>query len=171
MGEERPDALDLLADARFDEWRGLPPGLELQGVTARFPPSHPATAPGYLGSAGTPVRYITVPVPGFRTELRVWFRPGDAHVVLIEGTGTPPELDTLADRLGEPDARLDTYLNVLPLEGGELVFAGRGLTLFTNPATGRLLRLGLYERTTIDDYERRIRLDLELHDRAHGEGR
>jgi len=160
---EPTDALELLATGRFDEWWGLPP-LSLRAVTARFPPSDLSPVVGSLGSDLVPARYVTVPVPGFGSEVRVWFTEPDDLVVRIDGTpaGAGLAQEPLVRRLGEPDARLDTYLNVLRVEKGELVYARRGLTLLTNPANQLLLGTAFYAGTTPEVYERRLRLDLRL---------
>jgi hypothetical protein len=164
---EPTGALELLADGRLEEWQGLPPSLSLPTVTARFPPSDLSPVVGSLGSDLVPARYVTVPVPGFPSEMRVWFTEPDDRVVRMDATRPAAvSLEPLIRRLGEPEARLDTYVNVLRVEEGELVYAGRGLTLLTNPANRLLLGMAFYAGTTVDGYQRRLRLDLRLRTRA-----
>jgi len=159
----RPEALEPLrrfAARDFLGWSGLHPSTMVADVAAVFEVDA-TPQPAVLGSDQRGVSWTTVAADGFPEGIRVWLDGVD--VVLLDGPGAalPDGLSPLLDELGEPEARLDSYLGVFRIEASEWVYPGRGLTLYVNPENMVLLRVAGYVPTTLDEYERRLRIDLE----------
>jgi hypothetical protein len=67
------------------------------------------------------------------------------------------ELSPLVDELGDAPERLDYAHGTLPVDGGEWVYADRGITLFVNTTAEELLHVALYAPTGVADYRARLR--------------
>lgn len=167
MTNEHPDALDALrrfAARDLAGWRGLAPGTTVGDVAAAFEVDD-TPQPARLGSEERVAGWVTVEADGYPEGLRVWL-DGTA-VALLDGPDAelPGGAEALADvlaELGEPAARLDSYLGVFRLDDSEWVYPQRGLTLYVNPENMLLLRLVGYVATDLDTYERQLRIDLEM---------
>jgi hypothetical protein len=158
---EAMDALRRFATRDFRGWSGLQPRTTLHDIAAAFEVDD-VPQPALLGSELRQAGWVTVAADGFPAGIRVWLDEMD--VVLLEGEDPdlPGGLQPLLDELGEPEARLDSYLGTLPLEGSEWVYPTRGLALYVNPENMLLLRVAGYAPASLDEYERRLRLDLEM---------
>jgi hypothetical protein len=163
---EALEPLRRFAARDFRGWSGLHQPTMVADVAAVFEVDD-TPQPALLGSEGRAAGWLTVEAEGYPEGIRVWLDGID--VVLLEGPGValPDGLQPLLDELGEPDARLDSYLGVFRLEGSEWVYPSRGLSLYVNPENMVLLRVAGYAPATLDDYERRLRLDLEMHRLPH----
>jgi hypothetical protein len=154
-------ALRALACRDFLDWRGLAPETSLADVAAVFPIEDDWRGAGHLGEEGQEVSWLSAEAEGYPQGIRIWL--DQDRVVLIDGES--PELSAglpaLLQAIGTPEARLDAYLGMLLIPESEEVYPGRGLTLHINPENGILLRLLAYAPTTLEDYRRRLRLDLQ----------
>lgn len=142
-------------------WSGLPAALpltDLAEVLALHLDDH------RHGLAGEPPE-VRPWVPAYDGRyaggLRVWLEGDD--VVALEGL---EPVDAAGDFLGAPDlgapqARLESVLGPLLLEGGELVHASRGLALRTNPDNGLLLGVVGFAPMSVAAYRRRVRPEPE----------
>src|SRR5262245_16483738 len=142
----RPEALAPLrrfAARDFRGWSGLDPRTMLHDVAEAFEVDD-VPQPGVLGSEERAAGWVTVAAGGYPEGIRVWLDQMD--VLLLDGPDPelPEGLPALLDALGEPEARLDSYLGPLRVEGGEWVYAARGLTVYVNPENMLLLRLAGY---------------------------
>ncbi len=152
-------ALADFAAVHLDGWRGLPAGLRV--ADAAFLGADPARAlTGTVGDPPRTARWLPCASSTYRHGMRIWVDYDD--IVLIEGDHPMSDADALvaAPDLGEPDARLDTVLDTLVLDDGELVYAARGLALRVNPGNGLLLGVRGFVPTSVDDYVTRLRPQL-----------
>jgi hypothetical protein len=152
-------ALADFAAVRLDGWPGLPAGLGT--ADAAFLGADPARAlPGLIGDPPRAGRWLPCVSSVYRGGLRVWV-DGD-RITLIEGDNPVDEAGEPmpAPDLGEPEARLDTVLDTLVLDGGELVHAARGLAVRVNPGNGLLLGVRGFVPRSVDDYVTLLRPQL-----------
>jgi hypothetical protein len=147
------EALDALAAAGLDGWRGLPP-LTLADVRERFPDVAEGVGHGRLGAGAHD--YVLVSADGYEEPLRVWL--DGERVVAIDVEYPPPE--AVPSDLGAPAERRDFHWAGLELAGGEHVYPDRGLALFVNPDTGGVLRLEVFAAGSLADYDAAARLHL-----------
>lgn len=144
------DSLRRFAAADLARWPGLPPGL-------RLPTLDGAVGEGALGEERRPAGWVAAESEVWEGGLRVWH--DGPFVLALEGSdpGDGAGAPLAAPDLGPPEAVLDTYLGRLPLAGGELVYASRGLALRVNPENGLLLGAVGFLPTTVDEYRARLR--------------
>lgn len=154
-------ALRAFARRDFHDWRGLAPDTSLSDAVAVFEDDDDWRGAGKLGSERRASRWASVAVEGYEKGVRVWL--DEDLVILIDGESptlaTP--LPVLLQDIGQPEAKLDSYLGTLLIPESEWVYAGRGLTLYVNPENGILLRVAVFVPTTLDDYRQRLQLDLQ----------
>jgi hypothetical protein len=148
------DVLRLFAAADLAGWTGLPDALSPASV---LPPEQGAGGVGVLGDERRRAQWISIPSTVYAGGLRVWHDGG--LVLVVEGldpldaSGGP----LAAPDLGEPEATLETFLGRLRLEGGERVYASRGLALRVNPENGVLLGAVGFAPTDSAEYRARLR--------------
>lgn len=154
--------LQAFANRTLRSFTGLASPTSLDDVAGVFDLDRSWHGQGVLGSAGHRTDWFSATANGFARGIRVWV--ADGAVVLIDAADVslPEALPSLLDALGEPDAKLDSFLGTLEIRGSEYVYAGRGLTLYVNPATAMLLRIAGFTATSLDDYQRNLRLDLRM---------
>lgn len=138
-------------------WRGLPAGLRLDDLDDLLGFDPGFRLRGERGDPSVTCPWVPVTSDVFDGGLRLWLE-GDL-VVLVEGVHP---LDssrefTAAPQLGEPEGVLDSFLGPLALDGGEQVYAARGLAVRVNPENGLLLGLVGFRPTTLEDYVARLR--------------
>lgn len=161
------DARHLIAHAdlrALEEWTGLTAAsvdeLEAGGVVI----DREFGGSGSLGSDQIPTQWFAADSAAYEEGVRVWFR--DGQCVLIEAQlpidvdGEPTVASDIA-AFGEADATFETFLGRLRIPDGEHVFASRGLTITLNPENDMVLSIYGYSATTLDDYENRLRPQLE----------
>ena len=154
-------ALRAFAARDFREWAGLPRACSLGDLEKIAPPPDDWRGAAFLGE--TQASYAMLTLDGYARPVRVYLQ-GDRGLMLeAQFPQVAPDTASLLAALGEPEAKLDSHLGTLRLAGSEWVYPGRGLTLFVNPANGVLLRLAAYAPTTLQAYERELRVDHEVH--------
>jgi hypothetical protein len=148
-------ACEAFDRAEFTAFEGLTDGLTLDELAALLHVDRDVAGRGFLGSSRRYASWSGVASRAFSGGIRAWHE--GERVLVLEG-GTP--VDATVPDLGEPDKVLDWILGHLPLPGGELVYAGRGLALRINPETGVVLAALAFAPTTSDEYEERLRPDV-----------
>jgi len=148
-------ACETFDRAEFAAFEGLPDGLTVDELEELLPVDRVVVGRGLLGSSRRYASWAGAESQTFSGGIRVWHDGG--RVLVLEGLDP---VDTAAPDLGEPDAALDWALGHLPLPGGELVYAGRGLALRLNPENGVLLAALAFAPTTADEYEAGLRPDV-----------
>jgi hypothetical protein len=146
----------------FVGWTGLPPDCTPDAMFGE--PFDEAEWPTRtLGREDT--HWIQVEVPGYYSPT---ISVRDGKIVLFDGMN--PELDggwpPLAADLGEPEAKLDWYRDIVLMKDGEWVYPARGITIFGRAAGNAALHIAVYAPTTLAEYEASLRPDLrtEIHD-------
>lgn len=152
-------ALALVAAGSFQAWQGLPPGCSIDDLTRRFGASL-GTARAALGEDLLPTDFMVFELSGQSRPLRAFVEHGRVLLLDLEYPVLGDDADTLRAALGAPEAQLDFPWNVLVLEQAEWVYPRRGLTLFINPDTRKVLRWAVYTPTDLATYQRRLRLQL-----------
>lgn len=155
------NVLESLAALDLSNWTGLPGGISLEQAGERFAIDDDWGGTGQLGSARRQADWYAVEARGFPEGLRLWFSGPELILADARHPELSVELEELLAELGSPQARLDAYLGTLLIEGSEWVWADRGLTLYVNPANGRLLRVSVYRPCSLSDYEEALRLNLK----------
>jgi hypothetical protein len=149
------------AAVRLRDWTGLPTGLRADG----FADYGARPDQRFRGEIGDPARvqwWFGLDSMVYEGGLRVWVdEAGD--VLLVEGDDPIDDAGEplAAPDLGAPDAEFDTVLDTLVLDGGERVFAERGLSLRVNPDNGLLLGVRGFVPTSVEDFRARLRPVLE----------
>ena len=152
------DALHAFAAHHFANWRGLPE-CALTDVSAEWTLLDEQAHPGTLGKRGA--SWTAASAPGYDESVQIWY--DDEHVLLL--LVEYPEFEdwpALLEQVGEPLAKLDSYLSTLLIPGSEWVYPERGLTLYVNPENEALLRLAVYAPTTLERYESELRLSFKM---------
>jgi hypothetical protein len=156
------ETLQVFARRDIVAFAGLAHPTTLDDVAAVFDLDRSWHRQEPLGSERRGVDWFAAGAAGFGRGIRVF--ASDGAVVLLDA----PDVDLsdrppgLPDMPGEPDARLDTYLGMSRIAGGEWVYARRGLTLCIIPESGVLFRLLAFAPTDLETYSRRLRLDLKV---------
>jgi hypothetical protein len=138
----------------FRGWQGIPEECRPQDLFPELPddPSYWGVRP--LGEDYLPSSFHVLGLPGY-------YRPTvsvrDGELTLFDGMNPEFELPPVLEELGEPDARLDYQHGTLPVNAGEWVFPGRGITLFLNTTSEVPLHVALYRPTDLDGYASRLR--------------
>lgn len=153
----------FLTDADVSTWTGLP-ALGAAELASLFGVDLGSVRIAHDDRGEPPARgvWVAAPTRRFVGGLRLWLDDDDrerARVVLIEGIA-PRDGDGAAlsaPDLGPAEELLDASLGPLSLEGGERVYARRGLAVRLNPENGVLLGLLGFAPTTADDYRTRLR--------------
>jgi hypothetical protein len=152
-------AARAIRERQFVGWRGLPGGCTPAALVPGLPDPLPELADQparRLGSDASSAAFVVLELPG-------WYRPmasfRGGSVVLVDGM--TPELaggaaPLLAD-LGAPAAKLDWDYGTLPIAHGEWPYPERGVTLFLNTTSDKVLHMALYVPTTLEVYLRTLR--------------
>jgi|SRR5687767_9636821 len=155
-------ALQMFAEKRFVNWRGLPQGCVLTDVAAMFSLSNQGVGAGHLGRRQRQVEFRMFQVKGYQRPVRAWFDSTQLTMLDAEHPGLEQQLPGVLASLGEPEAKLDFYWDVVEIKKGELVYASRGITFFTDPTDNQVLRLLVFPATTIEDYIEKFRLEFRM---------
>jgi hypothetical protein len=154
------DLLRVFAAADAARWPGLPGGITVADAGAVVPLEDGAAGGGFLGEDRHPASWVIAGSETYEGGLYVWHDGG--RVLLldgrdpVDGEGQP----LVAPELGEPELALDTVLGRLTLDGGERVYAARGLALRVNPANRLLLGVIGFAPVSAAEYRSRLRPDL-----------
>ncbi len=148
------DARLTIERRHFVGWRGLPPDCTPEALFGV------ALDDGWgeqqLGADFEPARTRLLEIDGYYRPM-AYVR--DGRVAMFAGMN--PELETswkeLSDDLGPPEAVLNWTHATTEMEGGERVYARRGITVFINPHNDFVVHLSLYLPTSADVYVRRLR--------------
>lgn len=151
------DALRRFAAAELDGWEGLPTGLSLADAGVVLPLEEGSAGRGFIGDDRLPARWVSAPSSLFAGGVRVWHDGADVLAIEARDPFAAGGEPLAAPEPGEPEARLDTYVGRLRLEGGELVYAARGLALRVNPENGVLLGAVAFAPTSVGEYRSRLR--------------
>lgn len=163
--QDRPDscaaALERVRSWDLRGWHGWPADCTAAALEEGLGAPNRGEGRGFLGAERREHTFRTYPVEGADEPLRVWQADGRPVMLDIED---PPLAaggwKAAAAAWGDPEAKLDFVWGQLPLEGGEWVWARRGVTVFVNPANDALLRVALYPSVSLDEYRRGWRLNL-----------
>jgi hypothetical protein len=152
------EVVEMFARQDFAAWRGLPPDCTVGEVLERFAPQDDWIGFAQLGSDFVAASYRYCRVPSYGTPVRIWFI--DERVVELEAMDLAKMTDVqeLADVLGQPPARLDSYLGVVLVENGEWVYPERGLAFSTDSSGQHVSRLSVFASTDLEGYRRRLRV-------------
>ena len=168
--------LKAFLHADVSEWIGLPRDVSV-GSLEELTGNPGITLAGRAGDPATARDRVSLASSVFSEGLFAWLDPREPElgkVVALEGRlplGTDGSA-LLAPNLAPPDAELDTVLGSLELQGGERVYADRGLTARINPDNGLLLGLIGFEPTDLETYRNFIRpAQGTLRHVSYGEGR
>jgi hypothetical protein len=152
------DALRAFAEHRLANWRGLP-ACTLAEVAAHWTLLDDQAHPGRIGHRSA--SRTSAQVHTYDEPVDIWFDGEQVFLLLVEY----PEFEgwpELLKQVGEPVAKLDSYLGTLLIPGSEWVYPERGLTLYVNPENRALLRLAVYAPTTLERYEAELRLSFKV---------
>ncbi|HET7461252.1 MAG TPA: hypothetical protein VFJ82_08380 [Longimicrobium sp.] len=151
-GDPCRPAWNAIGSRDFRAWAGLPEGCGYAALDAVFPRVAEAYGEGTLGERYQPATYRMHAVEGPPYGARVWFRGDRVVLVELEYPGLPHPSRELLQSLGEPQARLDAYVDVMPVPGGAWVYAARGITLFLDSGHTEVMRVALYHPCTPEEY-------------------
>jgi hypothetical protein len=149
--------LEQLARGEVAHFEGLPRGARVADLIADFSADEP-WGQATLGREHRTARFIIRP-SATGHSLRVWFDE-ESHVLSVDFDYPGLTLDPaeLLEALGEPEAEMvaeDEMFSHLR----ERVFAGRGLSLISDPSDSFLVQIVAFSPTTADDYVQRIRIN------------
>src|SRR5688572_6996381 len=151
------DVRRAIVTRRFVGWTGLPADCKPDAMFG-VPFDENEWPSRRLGKKST--HWSAIEIAGYYAPT-ISVRNG--AIVLFDGTN--PELDggwaPLAADLGQPEAKLDWYNDVLLMKGGEWVYPARGITIFGRAAGNAALHIAVYPPTTLAEYQASLRLDLE----------
>lgn len=133
---------------------GLPEGTTLEQATAVWDADPGRFGRWFLGESQAETFYCPVDLEGYDGQVRIWFR--DGLVVKVQGDG--PQMDAgVVNRLGEPEDRLDFRMDTLVVEGGERVYAARGIAVQLNRTEDLVVSWSVFAPTTAARYREGLR--------------
>jgi hypothetical protein len=106
---------------------------------------------------------------GYPHHLKVWFRDEAIALIEIRYPALPYPSNELLGQLGDPDARLDYYLDIMPVLKGALVFPTRGITLYLDSGLTEVMWITLYRSCTLAEYLEEIHPDTQMWELPVGE--
>jgi hypothetical protein len=145
-------AWDAIGSRDFRAWTGLPEGCGYTALDAVFPRVADAYGQGTLGRRNQSATYRMHAVEGPPYGARVWFRGDRIVLVELEFPALPHPSRDLLRALGEPEARLDAHVDIMPVPAGAWVYAARGITLFLDVGFTEVMRVVLYHPCTAEEY-------------------
>jgi hypothetical protein len=154
------DALAALERQGIEAWRGLPFGCPPDSLAPAITDLDPSPGMADLGLQKAFFRSGVLAAAD--AEAQVWTTTDETEVLMV-ALANPPFLTTGAaalERLGEPDARLDSARGTVPLAASEWVYPTLGLAVFADPNTDAVWRLTLFRPCSLDDYEDEFRVSL-----------
>lgn len=157
--EPSAQALDTFANQDWSSWAGLPSGLTLDAIKARFPQLPDAHGDAAIGVERVLTRFKTLQVEGLGKPARVWYRDGE--VVLLEVRYPSAGLDEFSGWFGEPAAKLDYYQRTVRYAESAFVYPEKGVAVLYNPSRSATIRLYLFAPTTAREYEARLHHPIE----------
>ena len=155
------ERLRIFARRELAAFPGLAPRTNLDDVAAVFGLDRSWRGQDVLGSEQRRADWFRASAEGFAQGIRVCADGDDVLLLDASPVELPDTLAPVLESLGEPDARLDSYLGTLEIERSEFVYAKRGLTFYINPANGVLFRIVAFAPTELENYQRTLRLDLK----------
>jgi hypothetical protein len=152
------EARRAIEERRFVGWRGLPADCTPVALF-RVPYEPDAWSRRHLGRQSPDARVRGLDIPGY---YRASLTAVDGIVIMFDAMHPTIEgSDALLADLGQPEAVLDWMYGTLPMPRSEHIHASRGITVFLNLDTGKILHIAVYPATTASDYIDRLRPDLE----------
>jgi hypothetical protein len=154
MHQDCESARRAIEARHFAGWDGLAPGctpLALFGV-----PLDDSWGQLPLGETFQPTRSRLLDLAGY-------YRPiahvRETCVVMFDCTNPSLDVDwaALMADLGPPELQLDWVLGTLDMPRGEYVYAGRGITVFLNPANDFVKHICVYVPTSAAEYRTSLR--------------
>jgi hypothetical protein len=146
-------ALLALAEGRWEDWRGLPPGCERAHVEQVFGSSGPGPdGAGYV--AGQAISFRRYPAPQSAAGAVVWLH-GSAVIAIQLNT---PVAEQWKQVLGPPE---DVTRSLLFTLGSQWIYASRGLTLHAG-SDGLVSQLFAYAAMTVDEFNRSWMSQVEM---------
>jgi hypothetical protein len=156
------ERLRIFARRDLRAFPGLAPGTTLDDIAAVFNLDRSWHGQEILGSERRRTDWFSAAAAGFARGIRVCADDDDVVLLDVPYAELPNRSTPMLETLGEPDARLDSYLGTFEIERSEYVYARRGLTLYINPANGVLFRIAAFVPTELETYQRSLRLDLKI---------
>jgi hypothetical protein len=153
-------ALVALQDEGVEAWQGLPTGCAPDELAPAIGDVDPSPGMTDLGLRKAFFRSGILAASG--AALQVWTTTDEREVLML-AIAAPSFLLTgqaAAERLGDPDARLDSARGTVPLPASEWLYAGRGLAVFVDPDTDAVWRATLFRACTPAEYEDEFRVGL-----------
>jgi hypothetical protein len=155
-------ALNTFARKAFETWRGLPADCAAEELFRVAPLLNTGIARGVRGRSKRWLYSRVVRFERYAEPVRVWqYALEDKRIVLLEVDypALPQAPNQLLQVIGEPEARLDCYWDILRLPAGEWVYPARGISLLVNVPTRTWLRVTVFAATTLTKYLEELRLD------------
>jgi hypothetical protein len=154
------EAISILQAGNIAGWRGLPKSCTIADLTQYFPRISPGE--GRAGLGRREAYFTRVKAESFDSSIRVWLQDTQVLMLDVEALEKSSELSTLLSELGEPATKLDCYLGTLLFKEAEWVYPERGLTLFVDVNSQRLVHIVMFPATTMASYESEFRLNLRV---------
>ena len=149
--------LQAFGARQFADWNGLPRDCKMSQLATAFPTQMAGESSGRIGRRSA--QYRMLDVDGYPHAVRAWFAAGTLLMLDSEYPDPSNTLGVEIESLGEPEARLDCWWDVLSLKGAEWVYASRGLAALINPDNRIVLRLLVFPPASLSEYENSYRID------------
>lgn len=155
------DLLYRLSQLDFQDWAGIPSACTLADLAHSCDDDLAWRGQGWLGSDRRPADYLFLNPRDVDQSFRVWLAAEQIVLIDAETYDTPLPAADLRQTLGVPTAKLPSYLGPLRIEKSEWVYSSQGLALYINPETDHLLRWAVFQPTSLAQYQRQLRLNLQ----------
>jgi hypothetical protein len=151
------EAFSAFAAKRFVSWNGLHPDCGLEALTAIAPTLNEGVGREPVGRSGRWVSFRAVVFDDYTEPARAWF-DGDRLIMLdVDYPQLRASPEDWLRELGDPEARLDCYWDLLALPQGEWAYPSRGLSVLVNLQTRTWLRVIAFAPTTLAAYVDHLR--------------
>ena len=141
-----------IAAREYRNWNGLPVTCTYSLFDTAFARLRDEYGQGGLGSAYRQTMYRMHVAEGYPHNLKVWFREDSIVLIEIGYPVLPYPSHELLRNLGEPEIKLNYYLDVMPIPNGAWVYPDRGLTLFLDAGHTEVMWVALFQSCSAAKY-------------------
>ncbi len=156
------EAWSAIAARDYRAWKGLPVSCGYSDFDAAFARLRDEYGQGVLGRAHRQAMYRMHVAEGYAHNLKVWFRAEYIVLIEIRYPLLPYPSHELLRQLGEPEMKLDYYLDVMRIPTGAWVYPTRGLALFLDAGHTEVMGVALFHACRMTEYLQEVHPDARL---------
>lgn len=152
-------AIEIIENKSFEIWAGLPDNCKLDDLLPLFKSYSDSIGTGKIGANHEKCSYKMATLNSFNQQLRVWFKGKDIVKIDIKY----PKIETkLFNQLGNPDGKLDFFLQNFKMTNAEWVYASKGISVIQNSDCTQIIEIVLFKPMSFEQYQNNIYYRAEI---------